>query len=313
MRKVDKLRKLIKIYGLRCVLKTRVERYSYKLLKNYPDLCDRILEKRFVKNEQHILQYVPNLIPDFVDCNYTENKITTNCPIWIFWWTGFETAPDIVKKCVSSVEANRGNHPLILLSKENIQQYVELPIYIWEKFEKGIISVTHLSDIIRVTLLYTHGGIWADATLFMTGEFDSQMYSCVFYSNKRKKAENDCVSKARWSTFFLAGGEKCPVFKFWKDFYFEYWKNSNHLQDYLLMDYALDIGYRNVPIIKELVDAVPCNNEKIKVLYTYMNKPYKEEQYRKIIAETSVHKLSWKDCYLTQAEGKPTVYATLFQ
>lgn len=35
--------------------------------------------------------------------------------------------------------------------------------------EKGIITNTHFSDLLRIELLINHGGLWLDATTYLTG------------------------------------------------------------------------------------------------------------------------------------------------
>lgn len=51
-----------------------------------------------------------------------------------------------------------------IVTLDNYKDFIDLPSYIEEKFKKGIISYTQLSDILRFTLLATHGGIWIDST-----------------------------------------------------------------------------------------------------------------------------------------------------
>lgn len=60
--------------------------------------------------------------------------------IWWCWLQGLESAPPIVKAC-----------------------------YILDKWKAGIISNTHFSDILCLELLTSRGGIWVDATVFVTG------------------------------------------------------------------------------------------------------------------------------------------------
>lgn len=312
MGKFSKMQHLMKMYGVRCVTKTRVERYSYRIVRHFPKLCDYMLEKRYIRNEKEILKFIPGLLEKYINASNDGNNIKPDCSIWIFWWTGFDDAPLIVKTCVTSVQEHSGAHKVVLLSKKNIFDYIELPDYIYKKFENGVISITHLSDIIRVTLLSKYGGIWVDATIYFTDGFDSNIYECKFYTNRRRNVNNDCVSQAKWSTYFLAGGENCLLFQYWRDFYFEYWKNADKLIDYLLMDYALDIGYRNIPEISKSIDAVPYNNESIKILYTLMNCAYNKMIYKCLIGNTYMHKLSWKDAYNAAVSGERTFYKVLF-
>ena len=46
--------------------------------------------------------------------------------IWICWWQGLENAPEIVKRCVASIQKHAGNHKIIMITDEN---YKELSVF----------------------------------------------------------------------------------------------------------------------------------------------------------------------------------------
>ena len=50
-----------------------------------------------------------------------------------------------------------------IITKDNWQQYMELPNHIIEKVENGKITLTHFSDIIRAELIKNYGGVWEHA------------------------------------------------------------------------------------------------------------------------------------------------------
>ena len=74
------------------------------------------------------------------------------------WYQGIETAPPIVLSCMQSIIQNRKKHPVIIISKYNLEKYIKLPSYIMDKFINNIFSITHFSDIIRMALLSKYGG-----------------------------------------------------------------------------------------------------------------------------------------------------------
>ena len=55
-----------------------------------------------------------------------------------------------------------------LITLENYKEYVTFPEHITQKFEQKIITMTTLSDILRMCLLSIYGGMWVDATVFFT-------------------------------------------------------------------------------------------------------------------------------------------------
>lgn len=84
--------------------------------------------------------------------------------------------PPLVYSCYTSILRNAGTHPVHLVTMENYQNYVEIPEYIIEKLEKGIITWATFSDIMRVSLLARWGGIWLDSTIYLMKPLPNLMY-----------------------------------------------------------------------------------------------------------------------------------------
>ena len=84
--------------------------------------------------------------------------------VWICWFQGMENAPELVQKCYQSVNEHLIDREIHLITAENLSQYVRFPDYILEKWKKGIITNTHMTDLLRLELLIQYGGMWLDAT-----------------------------------------------------------------------------------------------------------------------------------------------------
>ena len=104
-------------------------------------------------------------------------SIDKNIPIpkviYIFWYQGFENAPEIVKRCVGSWKTCNKNWQINLLDKTNITKYVEFD------FENKAInnkSIAHKSDLLRLKLLMENGGVWVDATTYCIEPLDNWIY-----------------------------------------------------------------------------------------------------------------------------------------
>jgi len=82
--------------------------------------------------------------------------------IWQFWNSAEQEMPRVIACCVDSVRKNNPNWRHILVTPQNIEQYLdlsELPANLL-KFDKA----AHISDVVRVALLAKYGGIYCDAT-----------------------------------------------------------------------------------------------------------------------------------------------------
>ena len=86
-------------------------------------------------------------------------------PIWSYWDSGLENAPEIVRLCVASWRKFAGSAQIVVLSKDMLGGYLD-PQDFPPRFEE--LPVQHQSDLIRLALLERYGGVWLDASVFLT-------------------------------------------------------------------------------------------------------------------------------------------------
>lgn len=117
---------------------------------------------------------------------------------------------------------------IITLDKNNISDYIDLPGYIIDKYEKGIIPHPQFSDLIRAELLIRHGGIWIDATVYCTGRKFEDIMRLPFFVFQ---------DKGFWhveSNWFIVSNPNNPILTMTRDILLDYWKNNDILADYLI-------------------------------------------------------------------------------
>ena len=96
-----------------------------------------------------------------------------NKKIWILWFQGFDKAPHIVIQCLRSwKKENDKDWEIIELSESNIGRYISNEKVMNYCYNKSITKAA-MSDIIRIELLKTHGGLWVDATTFCNKSLNS--------------------------------------------------------------------------------------------------------------------------------------------
>uniref|UniRef100_UPI001F4D6F29 capsular polysaccharide synthesis protein n=1 Tax=Rosenbergiella australiborealis TaxID=1544696 RepID=UPI001F4D6F29 len=112
------------------------------------------------------------------EINRVNNRIKGDDTIWTLWLQGLDEAPDLVKMCISSFSKIKGKKTVVL-SESNLEQYIKLPVVIIEKYNRGLIPKAAYSEIIRLELLSTYGGLWLDATMYQYKEnfFDYNEYN----------------------------------------------------------------------------------------------------------------------------------------
>ena len=239
-----------------------------------------------------------------------------NEKIWVFWWSGEKEAPEIVKACIKSICRNSNGHEVILLNKDNYTDYVDMPEYVLKKRNQGIISLANFSDILRLSLLSTYGGVWIDATAFISQPIPERVFTDVFYTAKKVNFELLFYSKSRWCSYFLAGSKKFPLFAFARDCFLQYWEKSNALIDYLFIDYVFGIAYDNFVEIRKVFDSVEDNNNARGLLMEKINEEYSAQLFCDLSEkETFLSKLSWRygNPRVLTADGKMSNYGHLLE
>lgn len=247
---------------------------------------NKVINKWLLKNYKDLIEKYKNLKED-LNKNYSNN-------IWIFWWQGLETAPEIVKASIESVRHNCPNYKINIITEENINDYYKIPQNILNKLQNKTITLTHLSDIIRMNLLNNYGGFWIDATIYLTKNPFIEKTFKNYYTIKFD-AENDktSISRGKWCGFFQ-GGSNPLYYKFMVEFFNTYWENEPIMIDYFLIDYAIELAYQNFPEVKKSFDSVPYNNLNIHELQSLLNETFDIKNFNKLKSVNDVHKLSYK-------------------
>jgi len=231
--------------------------------------------------------------------------------VWIYWWDGIDAMPQIVRACYNSVLRHANGFKVTVITKENYGSFISIPDHILEKVKSGTISIAHLSDIVRMSLLATHGGLWIDSTVLLTG--DLSLNDMSFFTIRRKWG-GKYIPKQRWSGNCIAGSPKIPLFHFVSEFFCEYWKGCDEMIDYFLIDYAIAFAYNSVPDIKKLIDGVDSNNENYMTFNRYCHNEYSPQFFEEITKDTIFHKLTWKTKHpVVNSQGKTTLYGFILQ
>lgn len=237
-------------------------------------------------------------------------------PVWVFWWSGEAEAPEIVKACIRSIRRNANGHKVVVIDRNNLSEYVKLPDYIEEKHNSGKIGHAHYSDMIRLSLLAQYGGVWIDATVFISQPLPDILFESTFYTAKSVDKQAFYFSQSRWVGYFLAGSSAFPLFAFARDMLLEYWRNTDEIVSYLLMDYIFDIAYRTIPEVKAVMDRIPDNNLDRGILMSRICEPYTKSLFDTLQnGSTFLSKLSWRygNPVAATKSGEKTNYGHLLE
>lgn len=148
--------------------------------------------------------------------------------VWLLWLQGWDRAPWLVNKVAESWKKLNPTWNIELVDKDNLKKYVDIP------YINRIDSPAAQSDVIRLHLLATHGGVWADSTLLCMHSLDEWIYDALepvgfwMYHGRDNGA-----GPASWFIISTVGSY---IIQKWKSACDEYWSDKVVEDTYFWMD-----------------------------------------------------------------------------
>ncbi len=263
----------------------KVDAYMY--LKKY--LVSLLKRKGVKKNSNYdkLWKKYGKLVEEGISCE--ERKKSDK--VWICWFQGMETAPELVKACVASAKKQFADKEVILLSEENLGEYIQLPDYIMEKRSRGIIPPAQFSDLVRIELLCQYGGLWLDATVYCTHKAGQKevIFNEPFFVFQQLNLNGEKEPESVASSWFLYGESNHPIYCLTRKLLFRYWKDYDSLLDYFIFHMFFAMATRRYP--KEWKAMPIFNNHSPHVMYLDLEKEYTEDRWNQLCAMSDFHKL----------------------
>jgi hypothetical protein len=135
------------IARLHITIATAVQRSVWRLLAGgvkYINIKIKLLPNYFTR------KYLPKIK------SLKQGPISTEKPetIWQFWDNpaGRQT-PEIVRACMATVEEHHGGFDHKILDMETIENYSNLPGYVYDRLKSGHMHFPHFADLLRLNLL----------------------------------------------------------------------------------------------------------------------------------------------------------------
>ena len=194
--------------------------FTYVLEKFFRERCNkdtlRYLRKYRKKSSDYSSYYKP--VKDLEPC------------VWTCWLQGYNNAPAIVKACINSIYKNTNGkgYNVIIITEENMSDYICMPDFILDKYRRGIISNASFSDLLRTLLLINYGGVWVDATVLLTKEIPKIILDSDFFVFRAHHSVSPC------STWFIAAKKESLLLKKVFEILAEYWQNKKYQINYYL-------------------------------------------------------------------------------
>lgn len=266
--------------------------YFWPLLLRLPPVFRNYVVKRFelmisVYLQPHLEKCRHILLSDIeIKPSFARNKDSKI--VWVCWLQGWELAPKTVNICLKSVREHILDGELILIDLRNISEYVTIDPFVNLSFKNGDISAANYTDFIRLMLLYEHGGLWVDATIFFTHDFRIGDIKNNFYSIRRQY-DYPYVTRNLWSNFFIYSARGNKYFFYTYNVMLSALRSERKLINYFLMDHIFKFCFLNFSEFRHLVLSVEFNNKDV---HEFENKIVNSCDFK---SDNIVYKLNWRN------------------
>lgn len=240
-----------------------------------------------------------------------KEKIAGGNTVWVYWGTGLEGAPEIVKACIKSFKSSFPSKNIVVLTDKELPNYVSFPKCITDKVEDGTITKTHFSDILRAELLYRYGGLWVDATVLCTAEekdIDRVYFSEPLFVFKEMCLDRGAFQYCRMSSWFIFAKANDPIIAKTRNCLYYYWEHCDYLIDYFVFHLFFSISSRHY---EEEWSKIPMmNNSSPHSMMFELGNRYSAEDWRRLINECPFHKLERHTDY---SQKPDTIYKKILE
>ena len=232
---------------------------------------------------------------------YSRDKSNT---VWVCWLQGVDNAPPLIKSCIASMQYHIKDREFIFIDKDNFSTYCEIPEFITEKWKSGIITNTHFSDILRLALLIQNGGLWLDATVYMTGAIPDYITEEDFFVYRDGFFNCDVINFGSWVIYSKPNN---LLLNETLNLLYKYWKKYDYMKHYFL----LHLMFRLVTDCYENEwNSIPYFSQMDQHIFSFeFLDEYSEKRWKQLKALTPIHKLTTKADF--ENESKESYFSKL--
>lgn len=217
--------------------------------------------------------------------------------IWTAWLQGYEQAPPLVKACIDSLREYMPEHEVVVINADNLCQYVELSEWLMEKYRRGRIPNALFSDLVRLELLISHGGLWVDSSVLMTdpGLLKNRKWltdildAPLFVFQYRHPVTHGYLGISNWC--IGAQPEQWALVRL-RDMLWAYWREHDCVLDYYIFHRFFDLIVNAHP---DVLDLMPLRRSNYSLrLRDRMADNYNAAWWAELTSHVCLHKLNYR-------------------
>lgn len=214
--------------------------------------------------------------------------------MFTLWLQGEDNAPAMVRKCFALMRLRCPDFELVILDRNSLREWTDIPDYIWRKMEEGRMTMAQFSDICRLDLLYRHGGCWIDSTCFVTSCVPQDIKDCGFFAYRAGQRLNGYYSFIQ--SCFLRAKRGSRTVAAWRAIMWEFWRRENSKTDYYQLHLMLKALVEADPLSAAEFNSMPAvvQDPTHLMWFTAADDPYDEETFKRACNEVFFQKTSFR-------------------
>ena len=271
-----------------------IKKYCLKIDKLFgEDVYDQLAEARLYRYVGRFEDEAQKQYQELKDTITSRKKDNQKDALFTMWQQGIEEAPLVIKACVSSIEklAEKKDKDFVILDENNIDNYIDMPEFIQEKHNAGIIGRAHYSDLIRLYVLAVYGGTWIDSSVFIPEDVPNYMLDDFFVFTQSSQLRE----KRKHANWWISAKPKNEVILRTLAYLLVWWKNEDEAFHYYIFHVIWHKVITEYADCKRLINNIPIViTDTTHTLLKSFAKEYSENDWKIMKQNSPVFKCSYK-------------------
>ncbi len=282
-----------------------------------------------IPTQKKVANYWHNIIEEYLSDKIEKYNIKPKKDlgnkkvIWQYWGQGLDDLPEIVQLSFASVDKFKGDYEVIRITDDNLNEYLDFPDFIKEKRENNpAFKPVFFSDVLRMALINTYGGVWLDATILLTDTIPTkyETYDLFMFSRNPNSVNKHWGDKpdmyfswipdynVKHLSSIVYGHKNSEISSVVLDLLLYFWKTEDKIPHYFFFQIMLN-ELKTMQVIS--YDTMVADDTLPHLLQGLLNDKFDETRYKEIIHQTSLHKLTLHKKLKTKRNGNLTYFGYL--